>query len=102
MSTDSDLQDMLLDGELRISSLESDICDLRDENKRLKAKIAELEEENKTFCKFNKLFKQDCRQAEERGARKILELLAKVGINGHYLSTQGINHLMKLWSEEKK
>lgn len=56
-----------------IISLSKIVREKNAEIERLREKVKELEGENKTFCKFNKLFKQDCEEAREEGVRRFLE-----------------------------
>lgn len=94
MGTDSDLQDMLLDGEMRIDFLEGENCDLREENKRLQEKIKEMEK----LCADRII---QATYAKEEGAMElaaICEEVCRVDVR-KYISSE---RLMQLWREGKK
>lgn len=70
----------------------------------LNDKIAALEEENKTFCKFNKLFKQDCEEAREEGVRRFLEWSWDVDDLPTRTKDKrdDVNKMLQLWRERSE
>lgn len=80
MGTDSDLQDMLLDGEMNIDFLEGENCDLREENKRLREENERLNKESyanvvKLMTSGHDALTDREKQAEERGAREMAQVV---------------------------